>query len=473
MTRSYAKSSHNRQECVFENVTALWFTVIGLLLCGMALANTHLARLPLTPSMLYLAAGIVLGPLGVGLLMVNPLEHSHILEVAAEVAVLISLFVAGLKLRSALSDNRWRVPVLLATVGMVLSAGLVTLLGVYGLGLSWGAAVLLGGILAPTDPVLASDVQVESASDRDRLRFTLTGEAGLNDGTAFPVVMLGLGLLGQHDLGAYAWRWIAVDVLWAVFAGVAIGGLLGTQMGRWVVHLRTTHREAVGRDDLLALGLIALAYGAALLVHGYGFLAVFAAGLALRRIERLQSGGAGVEPVAAAASDTTMPKEVVEGAATGDATAPAYMAAAALGFTEQLERVAEVAIVLVLGAMLTSRTFAIDAWWFVLALFVVVRPLALFSLRLRHVSRAQFRLMAWFGIRGVGSFYYLMYALQHGVEGALADRLIAITFTVITVSAVVHGISVTPLMRRYDRLRSVGSRMPFRGRASRSGGPAS
>ncbi|MBC8086337.1 MAG: cation:proton antiporter [Phycisphaerae bacterium] len=434
----------------------------------MALANTQLARLPLTPSILYLVAGIALGPLGVGLLMANPMEHSRLLEVASEIAVLISLFVAGLKLRSALNDNRWAVPVLLATVGMIVTVCLVTLLGVYGLGLPLGAAVLLGGILAPTDPVLASDVQVESASDRDRLRFTLTGEAGLNDGTAFPVVMLGLGLLGYHELGSYGWRWLTLDVLWAVFAGVAIGGLLGTQMARWVVHLRTTHREAVGRDDLLALGLIALSYGAALLVHGYGFLAVFAAGLALRRVERLQSAGAPSQHAHVAASPAVTHKEAVEGVATGDATAPAYMAEAALGFTEQLERVAEVAIVLVLGAMLSTRTFAIDIWWFALALFVAVRPLALLSLRLRRTPPAQFRMLAWFGIRGVGSFYYLMYSLQHGVQGALAERLIAITFTVIVASAVVHGISVTPLMRRYDRLRKAGSRLPFGRERSRS-----
>ena len=266
-----------------------------------AVAGSYIERLPLTPSILYLAAGVVLGPLGFGLLVIDPVERSRLLEVAAEIAVLISLFVAGLKLRSALKDRRWSLPVQLATSAMIVTVGLVTLLGVYGLGLPLGAAVLLGGILAPTDPVLASDVQVESASDRDRLRFALTGEAGQNDGTAFPFVMLGLGLLGLHDLGAFGWRWIAIDVVWAVVAGLAIGGLLGTAMGRWVLHLRTTRREAIGLDDLLALGLIALAYGVALMLHAYGFLAVFAAGLALRRIERLKSGGAAPPDVVAAA----------------------------------------------------------------------------------------------------------------------------------------------------------------------------
>lgn len=457
MQASYATTTLRAHPLSGHKVTALWFTVIGVLLCGMAVAGSYIERLPLTTSILYLIAGVALGPLGVGLLVINPVEQSKVLEVAAEIAVLISLFVAGLKLRLAFKDRRWSVPVQLATTAMVITVGLVTLLGVYGLGLPLGAAVLLGGILAPTDPVLASDVQVESASDRDRLRFALTGEAGLNDGTAFPFIMLGLGLLGHHDLGAFGWRWFAVDVLWAIAAGIVIGGVLGTAMGRWVLHLRTTRREAVGLDDLLALGLIALSYGAALLVHGYGFLAVFAAGIALRRIERLhESNAAPVDVIQAA--HATQRDHTADTLATNDSTAPAYMAEAALGFTEQLERMAEVAVVLVLGAMLTRATIAIDAWWFVLALFLVVRPLALRFVRYRHTPAVQRRLMAWFGIRGVGSFYYLMYALEHGVEQPLAERLTAITFTVIATSALVHGVSVTPLMRRFNRFRTTAQR---------------
>src|SRR5882762_8553453 len=100
-----------------------------------------------------------------------------------------------------------------------------------------------------SDPVLASDVQVETPDDTDRLRLGLTGEAGLNDGTAFPFVMLGLGVLGIHELGAYGLRWIAVDVLWAVGAGIGSGWLLGTLVGRLVLYLRRVHKEAVGLDE--------------------------------------------------------------------------------------------------------------------------------------------------------------------------------------------------------------------------------
>jgi NhaP-type Na+/H+ or K+/H+ antiporter len=172
---------------------------------------------------------------------------------------------------------------------MTLTVGMITLVGAFLLHLPWGAAILLGAILAPTDPVLASDVQVATPGDRDRLRFSLTGEAGLNDGTAFPFVMLGLGLLGLHPLGACGWRWLAVDVGWAVLGGLAVGGVLGTLVGRLVLYLRRAHQEAVGRDDFLVLGLITLSYGSALLLHTYGFLAVFAAALALRRIEMHES----------------------------------------------------------------------------------------------------------------------------------------------------------------------------------------
>ena len=156
-----------------------------------------------------------------------------------------------------LSDGRWLLPLRLALVSMLVTVALIAGAGVVWLGLPLGAAILLGGILAPTDPVLASDVQVAEPNDRDRLRFALTGEAGLNDGTAFPFVLLGLGLLGLHHLGHSLWRWLAVDVLWGVGIGIGIGALLGS-CGRQAssLYLRRTHKEAVGLDNFLALGLI-------------------------------------------------------------------------------------------------------------------------------------------------------------------------------------------------------------------------
>ncbi|HEU4559676.1 MAG TPA: cation:proton antiporter [Longimicrobium sp.] len=429
---------------------AVWFVLVGLLFVGMALARSVLRRLPLSTAMLYLAIGAALGPHGARLLDVDVYEQSAVWERVTEVAILVSLFAAGLKLRIPFSDGRWVLPVRLATVSMIVTVTLVALVGVGAMGLSWGAAVLLGAILAPTDPVLASDVQVTHPTDRDRLRFGLTGEAGLNDGTAFPFVMLGLGLLGLHDLGTSGWRWLAVDVAWAVAAGLGTGALLGTLVGRLVLYLRSTHREAVGLDDFLALGLIALAYGAALLVKGYGFLAVFAAGLALRGIERRATGGeAPPEDVQVAAASAEAEK-----LATDPEKAPAYMAQAALGFTEQLERIGELAVVLLLGGMISWSFLPPEALWFIPLLFLVIRPAAVYAGLLgSRATTSQRRLIAWFGIRGIGSVYYLTYAMQHGLPEALGRTLAALVLATVTVSAVVHGISVTPLMNWYARSR--------------------
>jgi NhaP-type Na+/H+ or K+/H+ antiporter len=428
---------------------AVAFTLIGLLLVMTAIVGSMVRRLPLTTTLLYLAAGVALGPAGAGLLRIDAVRDAELLERLTEIAVLVSLFAAGLKLRQALSDARWHTPVRLATLAMVLTIGLSTLAGVYLLGLPLGAAVLLGAVLAPTDPVLASDVQVEHPTDGDRLRFSLTGEAALNDGTAFPFVMLGLGLLGAHELGAHGWRWLAVDLLWAGASGLAIGWGLGWAVSRLVLWLRREKKEAVGLDDLLALGLIALAYGAALLLKGYGFLAVFAAGFALRREERRASQ---------ALTGSDAPVDVQTAAATADEiavataphTAPAYMAEAALGFTEQLERLAEVVAVLVVGAMLSARALTPEAWGFALLLFVVIRPIAVrLGAPMRGAPPLQRRLTMWFGIRGIGSLYYLAYATEHGLPEPLAERLAAVVLATVTASVVLHGISVTPLMRRY------------------------
>ncbi len=431
---------------------AIWALIIGALLTTMALSGTSLKRLPLSTAMLYLAAGYGLGPAGWALMAPDPLHYSVILERVAEVAVLVSLFAVGLKLGLPLSDKGWRLPVRLVVVSMTITVALIAVIAMLGLGFSLGAAILLGAILAPTDPVLASDIQVVEASDRDRLRFSLTAEGGLNDGAAFPFVMLGLGLLGLHDMGTGGWRWLAVDVLWAIAGGLLIGGALGTLIGRLVVYLRSRHQESVGFDEFLALGLIALAYGLALLSHTYGFLAVFAAGLALQRVKEQP----GRESNPAVREMGLQSREAHEALATDSAYASAYMMQAVRGFNEQLERIAEVAIVLVVGAMLSYTYLHASAVWFVLLLLLVVRPVSVWlGLLGAPVSRDQRKLISWFGIRGIGSIYYLMYAINHGLPCSLAQEIIALTLTMVAVSIVLHGVSVTPLMnlsaRRKER----------------------
>jgi NhaP-type Na+/H+ or K+/H+ antiporter len=422
----------------------LFYLVAGALLVGMALVGSRLQRLPVTTAMLYLGVGILLGPAVFGLIRLDPLRDAAVLERVTEAVVVISLFTAGLKLRVPFRDRRWWLPGMLASVSMALTVGGVALAGVVGLGLSWGAAVLLGAILAPTDPVLASEVQTEHPGDDDRLRFGLTGEAGLNDGSAFPFVMLGLGLLGAHELGEAGWRWFAIDVVWAAAGGLAWGVLLGTATAQVVLYLRRTHQEAVGRDEFLALGLIGLTYGGAILLHTYGFLAVFAAALALRRVERQASDDAGHGAV-----DDAPVGELHEAATHGE-RAPAYMAHAVLSFNEQLERIGEVLVVVLVGAMLTREFATLDAVWFVPLLLLAIRPVAvLLGLVGTDTGRIQKGLVAWFGIRGIGSIYYLTYALEHGLHGEDAQILTALVLTTVAVSVVVHGASVRPLMARY------------------------
>jgi sodium/hydrogen antiporter len=427
-------------------LTQLWFIAVGALLISVALASSYLKRLPLSTSMLYLGAGIALGPAGAGMLRLDTVANARLLEILTEIAVIVSLFTAGLKLRLPLSDPRWRLAFRLASVSMMLTIALIALIVRYLLDLPWGAGILLGAVLAPTDPVLASDVQVEHPHDDNQLRFSLTAEAGLNDGTAFPFVMLGLGLLGLHELGSVGWwRWFAVDLLWAVAAGLATGAVLGIGVAQAVLYIRRQHKEAVGLDDFLAAGLIALSYGTALLIHSYGFLAVFAAGLAMRTIEMRHSGDKTPELTAA------LPREEAERQlATDPEKAPAYMAHALLEFNEQLERAGEIAVVLIVGSLLRLEDLLAQPAWFLIVLFLLIRPVAVYiGLAGARLDRRERRLIGWFGIRGIGSLYYLTYAIAHGVPAELAGKLSSLTLFVISASIILHGITVTPLMKRY------------------------
>jgi sodium/hydrogen antiporter len=415
----------------------LWCIVVGVLLIAMTMTGSFIARLPLSAAMLYLGVGYVIGPNGAGLLDVDALHDAALLERVTEIAVLISLFAAGFKLRLSWRDPRWRLPLRLASASMLVTIAAITATGVLLLDLPIGAAVLLAAILAPTDPVLASDVQVANAQDRDRLRFGLTGEGGLNDGAAFPFVMLGLGLLGVHDLGERGLRWFTIDLVWACVGSVAIGFALGVLVGRAVLYLRMRRREALGADEFIAFGLIALAYGVALAAHTYGFLAVFCAGVALRAI-----------------ADAAAPVDAAEPAPGTPATQPASMMSAVERFNNQLERFAEVAVVLVVGALMATVPFVTDALWFVPLVFLVIRPIAVFvGLVDVDATRTQKLFMSWFGIRGIGSIYYLAYAIRHDVDAALAQRLTELTIAVVVASIVAHGVSVTPLMAHYERLR--------------------
>jgi NhaP-type Na+/H+ or K+/H+ antiporter len=420
-----------------------WFLLVGGLLLIMGLTSARLRRLPITAAIIYLLVGIVLGPSMLGVFHFNPLKESALLEVLTEVAVLISLFSAGIKMPVPFTLFRWRTPILLATVSMTLTVGLVAGFAYWVLGLPLGAGVLLGAILAPTDPVLATEVQIRHPGDRDQLRFTLTSEAGMNDGSAFPFVMLGLGLLGLQPLGDYGLHWLGVQVLWATAAGIAIGVASGVGLAHLGRYLRG---QTTGSDlvyDFLGLGLIGTVYGLSVLVNAWGFLAVFFAAVALRQTEmKLAERDADLAPILAAVTET----EAVEDAL------PPTVSEGSLVFKEHLERLSEVMLVLLIGGTLFQSSWGIEGVGLALFVFVVARPLSvLVALAATRTNRSIRWMSAWFGVRGIGSLYYLMYAIQHGLPEPLALELIKLTLIVVTLSIVVHGISVKPLMRQFRR----------------------
>ena len=420
-----------------------WFILIGGLLLGMGFIPTTLKRLPVTSAIIYLVVGILVGPMVLNLFHFNPLKESALLETLTEAAVLISLFSAGVKMPVPISVARWRAPVLLAVVSMTVTVGLVAALAYYVFGLPLGAAILIGAIVAPTDPVLATDVQIRHADDRDRRRYTMTCEAGINDGSAFPFVMLGLGLLGLHEIGDFGLRWILVDVLWATSAGILIGVVLGNGLGRLTCMLRRKHPEHKLLDDFLGLGLIGLVYGLSVYVNAWGFLAVFFAAVALRQTELKLSG---IKP--------ETPQRLHAGEAGHTDAQLTRTSEGSLIFGEHLERLSEVLLILLIGGMLFVDSWSWRAVGFALFLFMVARPVSVLVGLVGTGTPWNIRGMTgWFGVRGIGSLYYLMYAIQHGLPKELALQLIHLTLMVVTLSILVHGTSVKPLMERFWRPR--------------------
>lgn len=396
--------------------------LLGLVLVAMALLEAPVRRLPLSSALIYLAVGWGAAALHAPLPHPDPLRQAALLELLSQWAVLISLFGVGLKLELPARWKRWRVALLLASTTMVATVALATAAGVWLLALPWAAALLLAAILAPTDPVLASEVQIHDAGDRDAVRLSLTAEGGLNDGTAFPLVTLALGLLGLHDLGEGGSTWALHDLLWAVGGGLGLGWLCGRAVGH-LVAWQMRRQSPLCWDELLYLGTIALTYALSELLQVTSFLAVFAAGVALLHGHR--------EP----------PHE-------GDALDRRLSA-----FSGRLERLVEVSMVVFLGAAMTLVRWSWPVVAYALLMVFALRPLAVL-LTIGGLPPAQRRLLAWFGIRGVGSVFYVSYALQHGVKGPLAQVLISATLAAVALSIVLHGISATPLMRWYRHWRA-------------------
>ncbi|MGF6113310.1 cation:proton antiporter [Pseudomonas frederiksbergensis] len=439
----------------------LWVAVLGAVLLTLALTSSFLRWMPVTTSAVCLALGVAIGPAGMGLLKLDIKDAANWMEHLTEVAVLFSLFVCGLKLRLPFKDRKWRIAFGLAGPVMVLTILGVSLLLHYGFDLGWGPSMLIGAILAPTDPVLASLVQVNDAKDYDSVRFGLSGEAGLNDGVAFPFVILGLLFLQQTgSSSAWLTDWALKSLLWAVPAGLLTGYWMGHGIGRVTLSMRIRNADSTfSPNDYLTLALIALAYVAAEAIHGYGFLSVFAAGLGLRQAEVKSTGDTqtpaehlvqpvvghqNVEPEAAVHGDVNNLEDtqVAAGIMMGDM----------LSFGSLVERAMEVFLVTLLGVVLVThwdwRALVIAA-----LLFCVIRPLSVWLIPWgKLLDGRQRSLIGWFGIRGIGSFYYLFYALNHDLPPSVATLCTDLTLSIVALSILVHGISTQPMLARYERL---------------------
>jgi NhaP-type Na+/H+ or K+/H+ antiporter len=399
-------------------------TAGGLLIALVAWLPLALRRLPLSLPVVCIGLGAAIFALPQVGLNPLPIRYPEVTERLTEFVVIIALMGAGLKIDRVVGLRRWRVTWRLLAVTMPLSIAAIALLGLWA-GLPLAAAILLAASLAPTDPVLAADVQVgpPKTGDEDEVRFGLTSEAGLNDGLAFPFVNLGLALALASTTGEpWLIDWLSYDVAWKLLAGLVAGWLVGRLFGWLTFWVPGTSLAKTG-DGLIAVACTLVAYGATEAIHGYGFLAVFISALTLRHAHRQHE----------------FQREMHD-------------------ITEQLERIAMMVVLLLFGGALVGGLLAPLTWTDVAlaaGVLLVVRPLSgLIGMIGLKASWSERLTLAFFGIRGVGSFYYLAYGLNHApIAGA--ERLWAIVGLIVLASVLLHGLTVTPVMRGLDRQRGV------------------
>lgn len=404
--------------------------VIGLLLLMVTLGSGWIARLPLSFAIIYLVVGILLGPNGLGLIQLRRDEvfNAELLNKITELVVIISVFGCGLKIVRPLKLGAWDITTRLIVFLMPISIFALAVVGKLFLGMNWAEAILLGAILAPTDPVLASEVQLTDTNDQDELRFGLTSEGGLNDALAFPFVYFGIHALEDDNWGNWFKQWIAVDLIWAIAVGIIMGIVVAKSIV-WIEKKIQKRRPADElMEDFIAISTILLTYSLTEMVNGYGFLAVFVAGLIVQRSYR----------------DPEKPLAQLE-------------------FVEQIEKLLEVGTILLLGSILLLKpilNYALQSLLVIILLFFIIRPagvwISTIGKRPQNSQRRSLHLgtrllFGWFGIRGVGSLYYLAYAFGHGLKGEAGEQIAWITYTTIVASVIVHGISATPLMKWYQR----------------------
>ncbi|GAA1284405.1 cation:proton antiporter [Saccharothrix xinjiangensis] len=400
----------------------------GLVTLTAALLPRLLAKAPISMPMVFLGAGALAFGVADPLPDVDPLHHGPLVVHLTELCVIISLMGAGLALNRPVGRRRWATTWRLLGVTMPLTMVAVGVLGWGLLGFGAAAAVLLAAVLAPTDPVLAGEVQVAEPAenpefDEDEARFALTSEAGLNDGLAFPFTYAAVAI-SAVGLAPGGWlpEWVLVDVLWRLAAGVGIGLLVGWLLGRLFFSAPSKKfRLAEHAEGFVALAATFLAYGVAELVEGYGFIAVFVCACTVRAAERRHDYHHVLHQ-----------------------------------YVEQIERLLTVLIIILLGGAAASGLLAGTGWREVLLaalVLLVVRPVAgLVGLAGGRTGPRERMAISFFGVRGVGSLFYVAYALEEGhfaEEGAIW-RVVAL---VVIGSIVLHGLSATPVMRVLDRRR--------------------
>ncbi|GIH94366.1 cation transporter [Planobispora siamensis] len=405
----------------------LIFAVAGVGALLAAILPRVLKRRPFSLPLACLLGGLLLYILPIGLPPLDPVTQRTAVEHITEICVIISLMGAGLAINRPFGWRRWSSTWRLLGVTMLLTVGAVTVAAQGLLGWPVAAALLLGAVLAPTDPVLASDVQVgepvDSEKADDEVRFALTSEAGLNDGLAFPLVYaaIAVALAGGS---AWAGEWALVDLLYRCGMGVLVGLLAGKALGRMFFRAqRPDLRLAEHREGFVALAATFLAYGLTELVQGYGFIAVFVTACTIRAAERTH-GYNGVLH----------------------------------GFIEQIERLLTAWLILLLGGFVAGGGLAWLTWQGAatgLLLLLVIRPLTGWLGQLGGRAGPRERgVIAFFGIRGIGSLYYLAYALGHADFGVPAREIWAVVGFTVLVSVVLHGVTATPVMARLDRMRA-------------------
>ncbi|MGX9237293.1 cation:proton antiporter [Pantoea ananatis] len=437
-----------------------WTAATGCLLLLMSLASGWIHRGPVTSFGLFLLAGIACGPWMFDVIEIDIIRHAELVTHITEITMAASLFITGLKLRLPLKAKSWRAGGLLAFPAMLITVAAMTLLSHWLVGLSWPVALAFGAIVAPTDPVLASLISVSDAQDDDALRVAISSEAGMNDGSALPLLVLALLLFNGQNLSAgMLAHWAAVDVVWAIGGGILLGFGLGRLVGLLATRLRNAHGDCAP-NDFLALALIALSYALAEWLGASGFLATFAAGLGLRRAElrvfkRYQPDDMPDDDRLLPAEALVNPNKRLQQRSSGMVKSVGLVVGDALSFGDTIERLLAAIMMVVLGVTMAYH-WNIQGILLGLLLFIVVRPLAVWLVTLRTgMPLPQRLLIGWLGIRGIGSLNYIAFAWVHGMGGAEATIMADMALTLVVCSVVVHGISVKPLLNwRQARLEA-------------------